>query len=325
MGTVGSSVLRRVLAVLLVLLVVVLIAGRWQYEGSLVTIMLTAITGLLILGGAAAVLLAAALLRAYWLAGAALVLCAVQVLWLAGSYLRAGEQPVPAGATTIRILSANLLLDNTRIAEQIGVFRESGADLLSLQEVTPEHLAVLMDGGLPSVYPYSVADPLPGFHGSAIFSKRPLADARAFDVSGFPMTTATVTVAGTAVRVVDVHVVAPLSVESVDRWRNQLADLAGMRPDGANRAAVLIGDYNATPDHAALQAMTAAGWRDAATEAGNGFALTYPAKGFPGTPLLRIDHAMVSEPLTVVSARTRDNPGSDHRMLDVVLSVPTAS
>jgi endonuclease/exonuclease/phosphatase (EEP) superfamily protein YafD len=250
------------------------------------------------------------------------VLCLLQLSWLWGAYRGAGPQPAPFGAATVRLLSANLMAGNTAIDTLAARLRDSGADVVSLQEVTPEHLARLTAAGLGDAYPYSVTDPLPYYHGSAIFSKRPLSDARAFDVQGSPMMTATITAGGQPLRVIDVHAVAPLSGVNLTRWRAQLAELAAMAPAPGAEATVLIGDFNATLDHRSLAGLLDAGWRDAFHEAGDGFGFTYPQGP---APLLRLDHAMVSEPITVLDARTRENPGSDHRMLAVDLALPAAS
>jgi endonuclease/exonuclease/phosphatase (EEP) superfamily protein YafD len=305
------------------LLVVTAVLARVAAESAVVLVAVTAAAGwLLVLAAPLAVV--AVIRREYVLATIAVVLCLLHLTWLGGAYSTAGPQQAPAGAATVRLLSANLTAGNTTIASLAGKLRSSGADVLCLQEVTPEHLAGLRKADLADVYPHSVIDALPGFHGSAIFSRLPLGAARAFDVNGSPMTTATIIAAGRTVRIVDVHTVAPLSGTNVTRWRGQLAQLAGMVPIGGS-AAVLIGDFNATLDHRSLARLTDAGWRDAFVEAGEGFGLTYPAGWGPVAPLLRLDHAMVSEPITVLRAETTDNPGSDHRMLAVDIAVPAAS
>jgi endonuclease/exonuclease/phosphatase (EEP) superfamily protein YafD len=314
-----SWVLRAAAALLVMTAVLACVAA----ENAVVLVVLTAAAGWLLLL-AAPLAVVALIRRERVLAAVAIVLCLVQLAWLGGAYRTAGPQRAPAGAATVRLLSANLMAGNPTIAALAGKLRDSGADVLSLQEVTPEHLAGLSAAGLADVYPHSVVDAQPGFHGSAIFSKLPLGSARAFDVNGSPMTTATITAGGRAVRIVDVHTVAPLSGTNLARWRGQLAQLAGLVPTGGS-AAVLIGDFNATLDHRSLARLTEAGWRDAFVEAGAGLGLTYPAGRGPVAPLVRLDHAMVSEPITVLRAETTENPGSDHRMLAVDIAVPAAS
>jgi endonuclease/exonuclease/phosphatase (EEP) superfamily protein YafD len=304
-------------------LAVTAVLARVAAENAVVLVALTTAAGWL-LALALPLAVVAVIRRQRVLAVIAAVLCLLHVAWLGGAYRTAGPQQAPGGAATVRLISANLMNGNTAIASLAGRLRSSGADVLSLQEVTPELLARLHKAGLAQVYPHSVTDALPGFHGSAIFSKLPLGSARAFDVNGSPMMTATITAGGRTVRIVGVHAVAPLSGTNLVRWRGQLALLAGMVPtDGS--PTVLIGDFNATLDHRSLARLTEAGWRDAFVEAGEGFGLTYPDGWWPIPPLLRLDHAMVSEPITVLRAATADNPGSDHRMLAVDIAVPAAS
>ncbi|MFI7600106.1 endonuclease/exonuclease/phosphatase family protein [Actinoplanes sp. NPDC049681] len=318
-----SAVLPWVLRVAAALLVLCAVVARLHPENSVVLLALTTVGGWVLLL-AVPLTAIAVVCRERVVAAVSIVLCLVLLAWLGGAYRTAGPQQAPGGAATLRLLSANLKAGNTAIGSVGLKLRNSGADMVTLQEVTPEHLARLKKSGLAEVYPYSVTDPLPGFHGSAIFSKLPLTAARAFDVNGSPMMTATITLGGRPLRVVDVHAVAPLSGTNLTRWRGQLADLVGMQPAGTS-ATVLIGDFNATLDHRSLAALTDSGWRDAFAEAGEGFGFTYPNGWTPVVPMLRLDHAMVSEPITVLRADTADNPGSDHRMLAVDIAVPAAS
>ncbi|MEV4639869.1 endonuclease/exonuclease/phosphatase family protein [Actinoplanes sp. NPDC049548] len=319
----SAAVLPWVLRAGAALLLLVVVLGHVAAENAVVLVAVTPVAGwLLVL--AVPLTVVAVLRRQRVEAAIAVVLCLAHVTWLAGAYCTSGPQEAPGATATVRLLSANLKAGNSAVTSVARKLRDSGADVLSLQEVTPEHLARLRKAGLPGTYPYSVIDALPGFHGSAIFSKLPLTAARAFDVDGSPMTTATITRGGRTVRIVAVHAVAPLSGTNRTRWRAQLASLRTMLP-AENSATVLIGDFNATLDHRSLADLTEAGWRDAFTEAGEGFGFTYPNGWGPVMPMLRLDHAMVSEPLTVLRAETGDNPGSDHRMLAVDIAVPAAS
>lgn len=319
----GSAVLPWALRAVTALLVVSAVLVRLHVENAVVLVALTTVGGWVLLL-AVPVAVIAVVRRERVVAAVAIVLCLLHLTWLSGAYWTAGPQQAPGGAAILRLLSANLKAGNTAIGSVGLKLRNSGADVVCLQEVTPEHLARLKKTGLADVYPHSVTDALPGFHGSAIFSKLPLTAARAFDVNGSPMATATITSGGRTIRIVDVHAVAPLSGTNLTRWRGQLADLARMQP-AENSATVLIGDFNATLDDRSLANLTDSGWRDAFAEAGEGFGFTYPNGWTPVLPMLRLDHAMVSEPVTVLRAETADNPGSDHRMLAVDIAVPAAS
>jgi endonuclease/exonuclease/phosphatase (EEP) superfamily protein YafD len=306
------------------LLTAAAVVALMPVEHTVASVALTAARGW-VLALAVPLVLAAAMRRQRVVAAVALGLSVMHVAWLTTSYHAVGPRQAPAGTATMTLLSANLRVGNPALDAVAAALYDSGADVVCLQEVTPEHLAGLQAAGLAAAYPHSVTDALPGFHGSAIFSKLPLTSAGPFDVQGSPMTAATVRLGGRSVRIVDVHVVAPLSGTNLARWRRQLAEMAAMAPaDG--QAMALVGDFNATAGNRSLAGLLAAGWRDAFAEAGRGFGFTYPnGAGVVPPPLLRLDHVLVSEPITVTRAETAENPGSDHRMLAVDIAVPTAS
>ena len=87
---------------------------------------------------------------------------------------------------------------------------------------------------------------------------------------------------------------------------------------------VMAGDFNATVDHAPMQALLDGPVRDAFVEAGTGFGATWPQILGPLLPVMRLDHVLVSASITVVDVQVQITPGSDHRRLAVELAVPVA-
>ena len=257
------------------------------------------------------------------LAAVAIVLAVGNLAWAGELFAVGGGTQPPAGAAVVRLVTANLLLNNTEMAAVAAELATSGADVLLLQEVTPEHVRELSDAGLLTRYPYQVLDALPGFHGSAILSTLPIVDGRAFDVAGSPMTRADVITAAGPVRMVNVHAVAPLSESQARRWRSQL-DVLGELAQQDSVPLVMAGDFNATGDHAPMQALLDGPVRDAFSEAGTGFGATWPQIAGPLLPVMRLDHVLVSASITVVDVQVQITPGSDHRRLAVELAVPVA-
>ena len=95
------------------------------------------------------------------------------------------------GNLTLRLATANMLLTNSDVEGLAHDLAATGADLLVLQEFTPEHLADITHAGLLIDYPHQILDAKPGFHGSAIPTGFPLLSAGgAFDQAGSPMTRA---------------------------------------------------------------------------------------------------------------------------------------
>jgi len=266
---------------------------------------------------------AAVVTRKKALAGFAVALALGNVVWASEMVEHGRDQPAPAGAATLRLVSANLLVTNPDIGALGQDLAATGADVIVLQEVSAEHLTGLASSGLLAAYPYQVLDPRPEFHGSAILSTLPLADGRAFDVAGSPMTRADITIGARIVRLINVHTVAPLNESQAVRWRAQLDLLSKMKaPEGGSL--VMAGDFNATLDHAPMSALVSAGMRDAFSEAGQGIGATWPQSSGPMPALMRLDHVLVSDTVVVMSAQVQPNPGSDHHRLSVELALPPA-
>lgn len=242
-----------------------------------------------------------------------------------GSGGRVGDGPVPGPGVPLRVATANLLWTNPDPARLVAGLTAAAPDVLLLQEVTPEVLAALRSAGALDPYPHQVLDARSWVHGGAILSRLPLAGGRSFALAGSPLTCADVVTGGGPVRVVNVHLVAPIGGPSRVRvWAEQLAGLAALdAPAGGHL--VLAGDFNATGQHRPMARLLASGLRDAQRVAGGGLAPTWPATGRPGFPVLRLDHVLVGPGVGVAAVRRGRGPGSDHRPLiaDLVLPGPT--
>ncbi|GAB2935306.1 hypothetical protein GCM10027047_34750 [Rhodococcus aerolatus] len=234
-----------------------------------------------------------------------------------------GADAAVPGATPLRLVTANLLLLN-RDVEAVGrALLASGADVVCLQELVPRHLDPLRASGLLDAVPHSVVDARPGYHGSAVLSRWPLAG-EVLQVAAHPMAAADVRTPAGVVRVVSVHVVNPVSrTRGAPRtWRAQLAELARLVTEAGATPVVLAGDWNATLDHRPLRAVLEAGVRDAWVVAGRGAGFTWPVRAaWWRPPLMRIDHVLVGGGLRVRGARTGVTPGSDHRQVVVDLEL----
>jgi endonuclease/exonuclease/phosphatase (EEP) superfamily protein YafD len=229
---------------------------------------------------------------------------------------RAVGLPVPArpGSTTVRLVSANVLERNPLMGAYAEDLISTGADVIVLQEITPDHVATAGFARLLDAYPHSILDPQVGYNGSAIVSRLPMSDRGYLDVGGQPMTRADLVTPAGPLRIVNVHAVAPVTRGRIAVWRRQLATLATLEPPTGGDL-VLAGDFNATLDHRSMASLLHHGLRDAFVEAGTGLGATWPRWRGLLPPLMRIDHVMVSPQVTVLSTRLDSGPGSDHRRL----------
>ncbi len=265
---------------------------------------------------------AAAVTRRRALAAVAVALALGNVVWVSDMYRTGTAEAAPAGAATMHLVTANMLVDNPDAAGFAADLRRTGADVITVQEVTPQHLDGMRAAGLLDAYPHQVLDPRPGFHGSAILSRLPIAAGGPIDVAGSPMTRADIVTAAGPVRVVNVHTVAPVNEQNTPIWQAQMTALAGFAGQ-TSTPLVMAGDFNATGDHEPMDELLGKhGLRDAFTEVGRGVGATWPQWDGPMIPVMRLDHVVVTDTVAVLSAQVQDSPGSDHRRLSVELGFP---
>jgi hypothetical protein len=194
----------------------------------------------------------------------------------------------------------------------IGLVRaasDAGADVLVVEEITPAALDRMRRAGLDDLFPHRAGRPEEGVRGTMVFARAPLGRP-----TPVPTAFASWTLTMGDLRLLAVH---PHSPVDVTLWRRDHAAIrsaiASSRPD------LVVGDFNATPDHAPMRALADAGYRDVAELANDGWQPTWPAHGryrVLGVPLPRlapIDHVLVGERLAALRSSTVDLAGTDHR------------
>ena len=254
------------------------------------------------------------------LAAVAIALSIGNAAWVRELYETGQDKPAPSGAARVRVVTANMLIGNTEVGGLAGDLATTGAEVILLQEVTAEHVAELRAAGMLDAYPYQVLDPSPMTHGSAILSTLPISAGGAIEVAGYPMTRADIVTSAGTVGVVNVHTVAPTLRANAPEWRAQMTALARLAADEPGPL-IMAGDFNATIDHAPMGWVLSSGLRDAFSEAGRGLGATWPVWRRPMFPVMRLDHVLVSDSVTVLSAGVQANRGSDHLRLSVDVAV----
>jgi endonuclease/exonuclease/phosphatase (EEP) superfamily protein YafD len=260
----------------------------------------------------------AVLLRRWVAAGVAL---AVTVTLAAGVLPRAFPDGgvLPTGPT-VRVLTANMRVGGADPAVIVGLVRDEHVDLLAIQEYTPEAERALDRAGLSALLPHRSSHPLPGVGGSALYSHFPLVDDGVrMNPYEFGQARATVTVPGAAPFAVEsVHTTAPSSAEVTDGLPRSLANEPPATVDGPVR--VLLGDFNATLDHAALRRLIGTGYRDAADVTGDGLVMTWPYdKVFPR---IALDHVLADRRVGVRRVVVHPLVNTDHRAVYAELVLP---
>lgn len=225
---------------------------------------------------------------------------------------------IPAGATELNLLSANIHHGTARPAALMALIARHDPDLLAVQELTPRFAHELEQAGIRRLFPHVALSLRFHVSGAGIYSRlplRPLEEAGSF---GFRMPRAEVQLPdGRSLRIVNVHPYTPKRGQ-IDRWREGLESLPSTGPAAPW---VLIGDFNATLDHAALRDVIERGYRDAADATGDGLIPTWP-KGRVVLPPVTIDHVLADERFLIADYAVETLPGSDHRAVYARLALP---
>jgi hypothetical protein len=221
-----------------------------------------------------------------------------------------GANPPPAaGAEPVVVMTANLYAGRGDALALVAAASDAGVDILVVEEITGSALLEMEHGGLSEVFPHRIGSPGATVEGTMVFSRERLGPATRLDthLDSWEVTVGDLTMLA-------VHPAAPTMPAS---WRDDhaaiLAAARKYQPD------LVVGDLNATNDHAPLRALADAGWRDAAELANAGWQPTWPANdlftmvGIALPPLTRIDHVLVGPALASIGTRTVGLDGTDHR------------
>lgn len=256
-----------------------------------------------------AVVLAVA--KARWLAGLAVVLLVVQGVWLLPRFTADGTD-VPATAPRLRVAAINSHVGAVDPRALVDFVRSANVDVLAVGELAPGAIPRLDDAGLRELMPYRELRPQDD---SSIYSRLPITSSGPLAApTTWPQTRAAVSAFGRTIDVVAVHTYYPAGDSSL--WTRDMAALTTT----AGENSVVLGDFNATLDHAPMRDLLAAGLVDAHAELGNGWAPTWPANGLL-PPVVQLDHVLHGHGLAAVTTSEHTLPGTDHRLVFAELAL----
>ena len=213
---------------------------------------------------------------------------------------------------TIVVLSVNALLGGADAEQIVAAVRTHRVDVLAVVELTPELVDRLGEAGLASLLPFAVDASGSRATGSGLWSATAFTEPEASEGATFAMPSAVVQVNGHAVRVRAVHPFPPLP-GSVGTWAGELDALAARAHADPTRQ-ILLGDFNATYDHATFRALLGERFVDATRTAGDGLNLSWPADGWI-PPLADLDHVVLDRDMAVGTIESIRIEGTDHRAL----------
>jgi endonuclease/exonuclease/phosphatase family metal-dependent hydrolase len=239
-----------------------------------------------------------------------------------GLVVRSRRLPRPqpgACGPMLRVLTCNMFFGRADAEVLVARVRQTGADVLFLQELTAGAVTRLKQAGLEELMPHSQVELRGGPRGSGIYSRFPLSEGPSVAPVHAAQPTARLELpGGEAVELICVHPVPPAQERrgAAARWRNELAVL----PPPGELPRILAGDFNATLDHAVFRDVLGLGYADAALQAGN--ALT-PTWGMPGKrAVLTLDHVLVDRGCAVLASSVHVVPGSDHQAVYAEIQLP---
>ncbi|QEG21545.1 endonuclease/exonuclease/phosphatase family protein [Mariniblastus fucicola] len=256
--------------------------------------------------------------RTSWLLLICLLLATAWAGWETGRIYLPASQP-PAGKTSLRLMSFNVLATNTEFQAAIEEVRKHDPDVVAVLEYANNwHVAF---DHLNETYPYQHRDPRWHGYGIAIFSKLPLENTESVPLTeeeiDNPAAIAKFKFGGQTLRLVAVHVMSPINRYRLDLRNRQFEQIATLVNDESTPT-ILCGDMNCSPSSRFLSGLIdETALRD--SRQGFGVQPSWPdfAFGF-GIP---IDHVLVSESVHVHDRFLGEFGGSDHCPVIVDVSV----
>ena len=234
--------------------------------------------------------------------------------------------PTPSSQHTLRILHYNLDKNAPSHDQAFAYLREHSADILFLQEVTPE-LADKFSTELPN-YRAIYVESLPNTHGSAFListsttlTVQSTETIHLPETSPRPLITTTIIWNDQSLTVLSFHVIRPKNIYTENIQEIEYAAAADWvtteRQSGI--PIVVIGDCNSTPWSARVQNfLSESGLHDSSI--GFGYQPTW-STGFPLIFGLPIDHAFVSSELAIQDRAVGPQLGGDHAPLWVTIAL----
>ncbi|MCO1577925.1 endonuclease/exonuclease/phosphatase family protein [Crossiella sp. SN42] len=245
-------------------------------------------------------------MKAAWLAAG---LAVVQLAVLVPRFVPDGGE---VGAVRLRVGTINALVGRVDAAALVELARAERLDVLAVQELPGAGVRSLAAAGIDEVLPYQELHPE---EDTSIYSRLPLHGGGLLAApTTWGQTVAKVEIGGRVVRLVGVHTLYPLG--DAAKWGR---DLAALRV-AAGPDVVMLGDFNATLDHASLRGLLDAGLVDTHAELGRGWAPTWPS-GWWVPPVTQLDHVLHGAGLRGVSVGEHTLGGSDHRMVVAELAL----
>ena len=222
-----------------------------------------------------------------------------------------------AEGNPLKLIHVNVRSRNTEYDRMVAFVAAEKPDMVFMQEVTAEWLAGTK--ALLADYPYFYVESRSDSFGIAAFSKIPFDAIRHIDSPplGHPTIIASVTINGEEVTLLSSHPSIPVGRHLYEARNEHLRSLTDLVIQARGKI-IMLGDFNAS--------LWCAHFRQLETSTGlknvrRGFGILPSWPTYLPFAMIPIDHALVSESISVSDVRTGVSIGSDHLPLVVTLSM----
>lgn len=213
----------------------------------------------------------------------------------------------------LRLMSLNLLTSNRNWDGVIESVLEASPDFLVLMEIDSVWQQIC-ETKLAEDYPHAIVEPREDNFGIAFFSKLPIDQSMVFDSQTLELPSIDVTIfrpGAKSLRIIATHPIPPMNELRWEARNEQLVNVADRFDEST--ANLMIGDFNLTPWSPCFKKVVGAtNLRDV----GEPFGLAPTWYVFPTwVGGLKIDHALISDEISVQNLKIGQDVGSDHRAL----------
>ncbi|ACL40121.1 Endonuclease/exonuclease/phosphatase [Pseudarthrobacter chlorophenolicus A6] len=236
----------------------------------------------------------------------------------------------PTATVQLNVMSINSQFGRADAATIVRLVREKKVALLAIQEHSQGLQERLATEGLDALLPHRISQPTDDGAGSAVYSSHPLEPVGLLPDTPFLMPTVRLTAGGSGgagasavLELTNVHTLPPVDTW-VGQWRSDLKALSRLAERPGHR--LLLGDFNATYDHAEFRSLLRAdeeGLVDVAAASGSRLLPTWPMDG-TRLPGIAIDHVVTSPRVGSSGYQVHRVPGTDHAAITATVVVPAA-
>ncbi|RBP98614.1 endonuclease [Bifidobacterium aemilianum] len=216
-----------------------------------------------------------------------------------------------------RVMTFNVYKGRADAKAIVALVREQRVEVLALQETTRPFIDRLEAAGIEDYLPYSQVSSADGRYGNGLWSATEMTKPADDDVDSraslMPGGTIRFKEGQVSIRFVSVHTTSP-SPGQWEAWRQSLDDLARLT-SRTDRRYILMGDFNASNDHAPFRSVLADRFQDAALQSGHGLTLSWPADRVGVPAFAAIDHLILDRGITAGQLEMVRIAGSDHKAL----------